>query len=261
VAGRAYVVADLQTGTITDAAALAGGTYTGSTITSAEGGWYRVTLTGKIAAGRTDGHLLLGLSNSATGQISSYAGDISKSIYAWGAMFEDNISFASSYIPTTTVAVARNASVAQYVSAGNLPTNNFTVYGESEFPLVPAAGNYYLFGTYVDANNGTAVLWDGTNLIARRRIGGVSSDATIALTPTAATVFKWAARFSGTSGTDIFLNGTKGTNEAVTTACQIGTNFQIGADGNGANQPFATARAKVIYSRALSDSRLMGMTA
>ncbi len=160
----------------------------------------------------------------------------------------------------TPVNVNQAATVEQYVSAGNLPTNNFTIYGESCFPQVQPAGSYYLFGTYVDANNGTAVLWDGTNLIARRRISGVSSDATIALAPTAGTAFKWAARFSSTTGTDIFLSGTKGTNEAVNTACQIGTNFQIGADGNGANQSFATDRNKHIYPAALTDAQLQAMT-
>ena len=174
------------------------------------------------------------------------------------AMLED-ASFTSSPIPGTTVAVTRNADVDQYISAGNLNTNDITIYGESQFPVVPNAANYYLFGTYVDANNGTAVLWDGSNLIARRRIGGVSNDATIAFTPTAGTIFKWAARCSSTSGTDIFLNGTAGTNNAVTTACQIGTNFQIGADGNSANQPFATVRLVNIARVSLSNAAISAL--
>ena len=155
---------------------------------------------------------------------------------------------------------ARNADVDQYVSASNVPTNNFTIYGESTFPILLGTKDSYLFGTYVDANNSTQVLFDGTNLIARRRIAGASNDAAIALSPTAKTVFKWAARFSSTSGTDIFLNGTKGTNDSVATACQIGTNFQFGADGNGANQSYATDRAKRVYSRALTDAQLQVMT-
>ena len=174
--------------------------------------------------------------------------------------FNTLVAGSNKYPVFTPVNVNQAATVEQYVSASNLPTNNFTIYGESMFPAVQPAGSYYLFGTYVDANNSTQVLWDGTNLIARRRIGGVSNDATIALTPTAGTLFKWAARFSSTTGTDIFVDGSIGTNDAVTTACQIGTNFQIGADGNGANQSYATDRAKRIYSPALSASQLQAMT-
>jgi len=157
--------------------------------------------------------------------------------------------------------VTTAADVKQYVSAGNVPTNNFTLYGESQFPIVPPAGDYYLWGSYVDANNSTSVLWDGTNLIARRRIGGTSNDATIALSPTAGTVFKWAARFSSTTGTDIAVDGVIGTNDATSTACQIGTNFQINADGNGAGQPSGTTRNVRIYKTALSSARLEELTA
>jgi len=180
-------------------------------------------------------------------------------VYVWNGQVE-TATFLSSDIPATTVAVTRAADVDQYVSAGNVPTNDFVVYGETAFNPVPTAADYYLWGSYVDADNSTSVLWDGTNLIARKRISGTSHDATIALAPTAGTVFKWAARFTGTTGTDIFLNGAKGTNDATNTACQIGTNFQIGADGDGANQPFSTSRRLRINPKALSNGALQSMT-
>ncbi len=172
--------------------------------------------------------------------------------------------FVKPYVPNSDVAgtaATCNADVFQYVSAGNLRINDFTLYGESEFPVVPTAADYYFFGSYVDANNSTAVLWDGTNLIARRRIGGTSHDATIALTPTAGTIFKWAARFSSSVGTDIFLGGAKGTGDSTITACQIDANFQHLADGNGGGQPFATGRFGKIYRWPLTDAELKGLTA
>ena len=170
------------------------------------------------------------------------------------AMYED-ASFNSSPIPATTVAVARNADVLSYSVTGNLPATNFTLYGETQFPVIPNAASYWLFGTYVDANNATGVLWDGTNLIARRRIGGSNNDATIALTPTAGTTFKWAATFSS-AATQIYLNGTAGTQSAVGTAPQLGSSFQIGADGNSANQCYGTNRNIRVYFQVLSASQI-----
>ncbi len=160
----------------------------------------------------------------------------------------------------TPVNVNQTATVLQYVSAGNVPTNNFTVYGEVIWPVIQPAGNYYLWSSYVDANNSTSVLWDGTNLVARRRIGGTSHDATIAFSPTANTRAKWAATFSSTAGTQIYLNGTAGTADATTTACQIGANFQVGADGNGANQPYASTPNDRIWATVLSSSQCAALT-
>ena len=160
----------------------------------------------------------------------------------------------------TPTNVNEAADVLQYVSAGNVPTNDFVVYGEVSWPVVQPAASYYLWSSYVDANNSTSILWDGTNLIARRRIGGVNTDATKALTPTAGTRYKWAARFSSTTGTDIFHSGAIGTNDATNTACQIGAAFQVGADGNGAGQPYAEVSNIKIYVPALPTAYLTAMT-
>ena len=164
--------------------------------------------------------------------------------------------------PILTGGGVQAGDVSQYVSSANIPASNndFTVYGEVVWPVVPSVASYFLWASYVDASNYTAVLWDGTNLIARKRIGGVNHDATKALTPTANTRIKWAARFTSTTGTDIFYSGAIGTNDATNTACQIGAAFQIGADGNGANQPYADNSNSRIYPKALPTSKLTAMT-
>jgi hypothetical protein len=170
--------------------------------------------------------------------------------------FNTLVAGSNKFFEPTPVNVNQAATVTQYVSSGNVPTNDFTVYGETSFPVLQPAASYFLWASYVDASNYTAVLWDGTNLIARKRIAGSNHDATKALTPTAGTRFKWAARFTSTTGTDIFHTGAIGTNDATNAACQIGAAFQIGADGNGANQPYATNANFRIYARALSDGFL-----
>ena len=254
-----YMQASTQAIAYFDLSAGTAGTVSGtlsptSGIQALPNGWYRCWI---YATGLT-AIQPIGLGPTTTDNVLSYAGTATYGVYMWGAQFE-SATFPSTYIPTTTVAVTRAADVDQYVSSGNLPTNNFTLYGKIVWPQVLPAGNYYLFGSYVDANNSTSALWDGTNLIARKRIAGVNTDATKALAPVANTHIKWAARFSSTAGIDIFHTGAIGTNDPTITACQIGANFQIGADGNGAGQPYACLPMLTILERETS-ARLQAMT-
>ena len=169
--------------------------------------------------------------------------------------------------PTTQIAnagaagttVTRIKDVTQYVSAGNIAA---TMSGTIQVAPEQTFGTFtgYVFSTYVDANNSTSVLFDGTNLIARKRIGGTNHDATIAWTPTANTVAKVGFRFDGVNGCDVWLNGVKGANNNTTTAAQIGTNFQIGADGNSANQDDCMHRFFNAYSTSLSDAKMAALT-
>lgn len=157
--------------------------------------------------------------------------------------------------------VSHAADVDQYVSASNISATATTLYMELDPGGVLGSTVTFHFGTYVDANNYTALLSDGTNLIARKRIAAANTDATIAFTRTVGTVVKVAARFDTTNGIDVFLSGTKGTGSATLTASQIGTNWQVGADGNGANQDFSGHRNLKAYTSSLSDAALQSMTA
>jgi hypothetical protein len=56
------------------------------------------------------------IGTSTADLITSFLGDIAKGVYVWGAMLELG-AFATPYIPTTTVAVARNANLLTYTGA------------------------------------------------------------------------------------------------------------------------------------------------
>ena len=179
------------------------------------------------------------------------------SVYLWGAQVELG-SAATSYIPTTTVAVARNADVESVPTSGNIIAASGWI-SLTYTPTHAPSGTVFLWGTYVDASNYTAILHDATNLIFRKRIAGTNYDATIANAFVSGTTYKMAATW-GASGTGIALNGTLGTGHANTTAAQIGTAMQTGADGNGANQPGMSLGNERIGQRQLSSSELQAIT-
>jgi len=92
-------VFDLQTGTVTQTTGVT------ATIVAFPGGWYRCTITCT-----STGNAVVKLSNVGTGVVASsgYLGVAGQGIFLWGAQMETG-AYATSYIPTTTATVTRNA--------------------------------------------------------------------------------------------------------------------------------------------------------
>lgn len=179
-------------------------------------------------------------------------------LLVWGAQLEES-TFASSYIPTTTVAVTRNSDVDSYATASNIVAAQGSIYLEYT-PQHTPIGTIFLWGTYVDASNYTAILHNATNLIFRKQIAGVNTDATIANAFVSGTTYKLAVSW-GTAGMSIVLNGTVGTPHANTASAQISATMQIGADGNGAQQPYAALKAVRKWQTQLPNATLQALTA
>jgi len=102
--GSAYF--DLTTGTI---GVVSGGS---AIITNAGNGWYRCTITGTTTTANPV--VRVNLANANGGQ--TYTGNGTSGAYVWGAQLEAGV-FATSYIPTTTTALTRNADVATITGA------------------------------------------------------------------------------------------------------------------------------------------------
>jgi hypothetical protein len=99
---------DLQTGTISSAAAGAGtATSVAATIQAVNNGIYRCSVTCATNA-TTTGRAVIALINTATAtKFASYAGSTANGLLTWGAQFEAG-DFATSYIPTTGTVVTRS---------------------------------------------------------------------------------------------------------------------------------------------------------
>ncbi len=178
-------------------------------------------------------------------------------VYAWQADVT-TASVMSPPIVTTTAAVTRDASVDSVPTASNI----LAAAGTIAFTYTPGhapSGTVFLWGTYVDASNYTAILHDATNLIFRKRIAGVNTDATIANTFASGTTYKMAASW-GAAGQQIALNGTMGTAHVNTAAAQIGSTMQLGGDGNSLQQAGMAFKDDRIWQRQLSASEMVTVT-
>ena len=110
-----------------------------ATITNYGNGWYRCTMTATIIASVFNCQVRMGTANG-TG---SYTGDGTSGVYLWGGQLEAG-AFATSYIPTTTAALTRNADVATMTG-----TNFSDWYNASE-------GTFVTQGVFLGTGSGGA---------------------------------------------------------------------------------------------------------
>lgn len=114
---------DLDTQTFASQVGSGGGVFSSASITPFVNGWYRISVSGSIPS--TGMIPILALSNGSTLLNTDtrgcpvYLGNISNSLFVWGAQLEAQLGMTS-YIPTTTGSVTRNADVISNTNAYNL---------------------------------------------------------------------------------------------------------------------------------------------
>jgi hypothetical protein len=142
------------------------GTISNVKVDSYENGWYRVSFT-RVVTRET---IFPNFSVRPTNSFTSYNGTASLSALFWGAQLEAG-SYATSYIPTTSASVTRNADVISKSGISSLFGSTYTIFGEyinqnvNNTRLltlkIPSASLYDNFITIYQ--NGTALTATGNN--------------------------------------------------------------------------------------------------
>jgi hypothetical protein len=263
-ASAAYASATFDLSTVTSTQTLSAA-YTGvsAAITAVGSGWFRCSITCTVTAASA---FFISLSNASTfvngfrgAQI--YAGDNTSSLIFWGAQVEVG-AFATSYIPTTTTALTRNADVASMTG-----TNFSSWYNASEGTLFsnslpPDAAAFFAFQIISDGTN--------ANELQQRTVSGGTNPTFVVNTLSSTVASIGVALAKGVENkiasaykVDDFqsaVNGALGTADnsgAVPTVTQL----DLGRRANGTTYLNGHIRRIAYYPTRLPDTTLQGLTA
>jgi len=181
------------------------GSGTTATITSAGNGWYRCAITITATSTGTGLYLLWLVSSSTSARAETNT--LTTSIFLWGAQVEAG-AYATSYIPTTTTSVTRNA---DSITRNNIYTNGLitsaggTWFVELRNNIPRARDNSLTIFLGVDISNSLRIRNPSTGrLFIEKMIAGTNTPLFSTTTDTIKVALKW----NGTTA-DVFVNGVK----------------------------------------------------
>jgi len=125
---------DLQVGAVVASGGTSADTNRNARIENYGNGWYRCSFTATCNVNGTAIGLQAGLiTASGATRLPTFAGTVTDVLYGWGAQLEAS-SVATSYIPTTTAAITRNADLISVSGAvsGSIGQTSGTIYVEFE---------------------------------------------------------------------------------------------------------------------------------
>lgn len=248
---------NVATGAIGSSAVHSAGSFVGADVEALPGGWYRVQLVARCNNGRTA--ILWGVCSATANGNGTRVNNAT--YYAWGAQFEDNASFASSYIPTTSATVTRNADVLTYPFAGNASASAGACYAElgTEWATAPSGGTVAVGCTASNSNNQFLRI-GGTGLNTQMAIGDGTNFATKSGLTSMATAPRERVSSWGAGGLVVTGDGA-----VVATGSFDGamgsTALSVGCATDGATPWFGTIKNVRIWQQQLSDSQLQAITA
>jgi hypothetical protein len=226
------------------------------TIKAYQNNWFRITVTGTSDLTGANS-IFLAMANGTTTGSETYTGDGVSQLIWWGAQLEA-ASFASSYIPTTTAAVVRNADVLTYDFAGNADAAAGTCYAElgTEWATVGAlsiairfsSAGFVLFVTTSDVATSIQIS-DNTDNATKQSL-------TSMLTAVRKRASSWGA--AGIVATGDGATVATATFDGSMDATQ--TEIQIGGDPVNALNWFGTLRNVRIWTSQLPDGELQVIT-
>ncbi len=259
-------------GTVTSYFSLASGTAltSGASIQNYGNGWYRlISPPYTIAAGDLVGNVVFNLAEGNNDLVWPTSGALNLTVYAWGAQIEAG-SVATSYIPTTTAAVTRNADVINLSGAvsGCIGQTEGTVYWEGYFGNAQGAlaqdgfqignnaNNYIYFGV----NSGRPYFRLRANAINAVTISPIGNVIQNNQKIKIAIAYK-----SGNSA--LFVNGTQiGSTDTASftfssslSAIEIGSSLSLSSSEGFSNSP-KKPESFTFYTTRLTDTQLAALT-
>ena len=252
-----------SSGTATSYFSLSSGTAftAGSSIQNYGNGWYRlISPPFTIASGDLSGTVTFNLAPSSGSLSFAASGALNLTAYTWGAQMEAG-SVATSYIPTTTGSVTRNADVISLSGAvsGCIGQTEGTVYWEGDASLVSGANDIL----FINRNNTNSVVLfkTGANLLTMRvhASGGIA--LTIVDTVVRTGFLKIAIAYKSGDST-FYINGTRvGTiNTTAFTFTAALSTIIFGENSFIVGRGDQRCRAVAIYTTRLSDTELAALT-
>ena len=227
---------------------------TGNTLSfiSYPNGWYRI-ISGRVSGEAVTYFSICPVVTVLGGEFDVFAGQY---FYAWGGQGTTQPE-ATSYIPTTTASVTRNADVLTFPNAGNVSNTQGTVLF-SATPLVnipnnntAGDGKRWLLdlgnATGLFIENHTLKLFDGTNIV------------TLAFIPLADITYKVALSY-GSAGLKVYLNGVSASG-SFDGSMNLGTNLTVGGSSSGTTLNWnGMIKDLVLYRLQLTDYQMIKLT-
>ena len=245
--------------------AITTGTYSAASIQPFGNGWYRCSITAIAAANGNGATPMQPILTSGVIRNGTFAGNGTDGVYLWGAQLVTG-SIATSYIPTTTAPVTRNADVISVSGAvsGCIGQTEGTIYAEVDMrnAISRVASILQL---RQDGNNeitfGITSAFGGTNTIAVRAQQAGSFVIGFYQQNNAAGIYKIAFAYKSTD-CKLYINGTDtgvsiSANNAFTAFSF--NEIQLGMS-NSVNQFNDRIRAAALYTTRLTDSELAALT-
>ena len=245
---------------LTGGGALGNSSATGFTLVNSEislssNGFYKCTIT--FTTDATTG-LAVSTQVATANGTNTYAGDITKGFYAWGAQLEQ-ASYATSYIPTTSATVARVADAIPTLSGVSslIGQTEGTIYAEG-YVFDSSTDNMILNLTDGTLNNRIIFYVSSGFLTTQTIVGGVNQGFTQGGVIANRTVFKVALVYqSGYNA--IVLNGVK-TGQDLTYSPPVSMSQMRFESGAGTGVYYGGIKSLVVFPTALSDADLITLT-
>ena len=235
----------------------------GASIENYGNGWYRcISAPYTIAAGGLSGTVSFSLAEGNNDVTWPASGALNLTAYTWGAQMEAG-SIATSYIPTTTAAVTRNADVISLSGAvsGCIGQTQGTIYAEFEYKTNTAERRLIALSDNTTTNR--VFVWTLNNILYVQ----VQGTSVIVANPISAGYHKVAFAYqqSGVSGTlfasldggAVVSGTTAGTFPSSLTAINVGKNETTGTSSFFWN---ANIRSAAIYTSRLTNAELIALS-